>query len=237
MMEGSVEQDLKIDVAGESMLLLPERAVYWVRRKTLIISDLHIGKSAALRAESVPIPAGTTVDDLARISQALGRTGAQRLLILGDVLHSSNSLAAMKSDQLGSWRWRWKDLEICVVSGNHDVWAGELPAELRFFYSNAPLIEYPFAFTHSPCRMTDFYNLAGHLHPAVKLFGSGRQRERLPCFLFGQHGGVLPAFGMLTGSFTVRPAKGDRIFVVCDNQVVPASGVPGFGKRKYKTHR
>ncbi len=63
--------------------------------------------------------------------------------------------------------------------------------------------------------------LAGHLHPAVSLSGPGRQRERLPCFLFGERVGILPAFGDFTGGAAVRPRPGDRVFAVAEDEVVP----------------
>jgi metallophosphoesterase superfamily enzyme len=62
--------------------------------------------------------------------------------------------------------------------------------------------------------------LAGHLHPAVALGGPGRQRERLPCFLFGPRRGILPAFGSFTGAATVRPTAGERVFVVAGDEVL-----------------
>ena len=63
--------------------------------------------------------------------------------------------------------------------------------------------------------------LAGHIHPAISLAGPGRQRERLPCFLFGERIGLLPAFGDFTGGATVRPRPGDRVFGVAGDEVVP----------------
>jgi hypothetical protein len=55
----------------------------------------------------------------------------------------------------------------------------------------------------------------------VRLLGSGRQAETLPCFHFGPEIGVLPAFGGFTGSRRVRPRRGDRVFVVAGGEVLP----------------
>jgi hypothetical protein len=44
---------------------------------------------------------------------------------------------------------------------------------------------------------------------------------RLPCFHFGAHCGVLPAFGDFTGMHVVRPEAGDRVFVVAEHGVQP----------------
>jgi metallophosphoesterase superfamily enzyme len=62
--------------------------------------------------------------------------------------------------------------------------------------------------------------LAGHVHPAVRVGGRGRDRLRLPCFWFGPRVGVLPAFGAFTGTHTITPAPGDRVFAVADDRVL-----------------
>lgn len=71
----------------------------------------------------------------------------------------------------------------------------------------------------SPSDPDPGYEIAGHLHPAVRLEGRGRDRLRLPCFWVRPTQCILPAFGGLTGSGRVRPRSGDRIFVVGDGQV------------------
>ena len=39
-----------IQVAGETLLLLPEKAVYWPDQRMLIVADIHFGKAAAVEA-------------------------------------------------------------------------------------------------------------------------------------------------------------------------------------------
>jgi metallophosphoesterase superfamily enzyme len=67
--------------------------------------------------------------------------------------------------------------------------------------------------------------LAGHIHPAISLSGPGGQHERLPCFLFGERIGLLPAFGGFTGGATVRPRRGDRVFALAGEEVVLITAV------------
>jgi metallophosphoesterase superfamily enzyme len=111
-----------------------------------------------------------------------------------------------------------------LVRGNHDRGAGDPPAELGIRCVDPPLEEAPFVYLHHPEEQPGGYALAGHLHPAVRLAGAGRQRERLPCFLFGARVGILPAFGDFTGSAEARPAPGDRVFVVAGEEVVEVGG-------------
>jgi uncharacterized protein len=210
----------RIDLAGEPLVLLPERALFQERTGTLVVADVHLGKAAAFRAAAIPLPGGTTSETLARLSAALDRTRARRLLLLGDFFHAKAGRADRTLAAISKWRERHADLGIVLVRGNHDRGAGDPPPEWGFTCCDEPLIEPPFAFRHHPAEEPGSYVLAGHIHPAVSLAGAGRQRERLPCFLFGQKVGLLPAFGDFTGGAGVRPRPGDRVFVIADDEVV-----------------
>lgn len=207
--------------AGEMLHLWPERAAYWPRTRTLIVADVHWGKDETFRAGGLPVPAGTVAADLVRLGAALERCAAERLLILGDLWHARAGMADALFDELRAWRAARPHLAIEVVQGNHDRRSGLPPEDLGIRGRGVWVAEPPFVFSHVPEPSPDGYVLAGHLHPAVVLRGAGRQRARLPCFWFGPAVGVLPAFGGFTGAAEVRPAAGDRVFVVADGQVIP----------------
>ncbi|HEV2131496.1 MAG TPA: hypothetical protein VGR27_10360, partial [Longimicrobiaceae bacterium] len=121
---------------------------------------------------------------------------------------------------LAEWRERHPEIELLLVRGNHDRGAGDPPPELGLACFDPPLVEPPFALAHHPEPVAEEYVLAGHLHPGVRLTGSGRQRERLPCFWFRSAAAVLPAFGDFTGLADVRPQPGERVFVVAGDLVM-----------------
>lgn len=219
---------LRIDVCGEAVVLLPERALLWERAATLIAADAHLGKAAAFRAAALPLPGGTTSETLGRLSAALERTEARRLVLLGDFFHARAGRAVRTLGAISAWRERHADLEILLVRGNHDRGAGDPPPEWRFRCVDEPFPDPPFAFRHFPVEepagpvdgYVDGYALAGHVHPVVSLAGGGRWSETLPCFLFRETGGILPAFGAFTGGGRVRPRQGDRVFAVAGDAVV-----------------
>ena len=91
-------------VAGEELQLLPERAVYWTRERTLLVADPHFGKAAAFRAGGVPVPRGTTTENLRRLDDALRRTNARRIVFLGDFLHAREGRAPETLRVLNEWR-------------------------------------------------------------------------------------------------------------------------------------
>jgi uncharacterized protein len=197
--------ELTVEVAGEHVTLLPERALFWPRMHTLFVADVHWGKAATFRAASIALPGGTTSDDLARLGAAVARAGAP----------GPRTLAAVSE-----WRARNAELEVVLVRGNHDRGAGDPPPEWGFACLDAPALDPPFVLSHHPGDSAEGYLLAGHIHPAVQLVGAARQRMKLPCFLFGPRVGILPAFGGFTGTALVVPQPGDRVYVVVEDEVI-----------------
>jgi len=216
--------DVMLTIAGEEIYLLAERALWWPNASTLIVADLHWGKASTFRATGIPIPIGTTSDDLARLDSALTRTGARRMVVLGDLFHAkAGRVASHTLAELRRWRSLAAPVEILLVRGNHDRHAGDPPSDLRINCVNAPAFVPPFVFRHEPVDSGDAYGLAGHVHPGITLMGRGLQRETLPCFVIGQTGALVPAFGSFTGFGSVEPGPGDRAFVTVDGEVLEVS--------------
>ncbi len=219
-----MRREAVVEVAGEQLRLLPERALYWPRQKTLFIADPHFGKAAAFRAAAIPVPAGTTNENLRRLEAALEVTGAERLVCLGDLLHARSGRAEQTMGALAAWRAKYQALDFCLVRGNHDRHAGDPPPEWQVQVLEEPVQEAPFVWRHSPEAHlpevdVNSYVLAGHLHPAIRL-GRGQLGETLRCFYFGESYAVLPAFGDFTGSATLPKRNGARVFVLADEQVL-----------------
>jgi DNA ligase-associated metallophosphoesterase len=213
--------DILLELAGESVRLLPERALFWPSACALVVADVHWGKAAAFRSAGIPIPGGATRRDLERLDSALVRTGARRLIVLGDLFHARAGRVATRTlAELRGWRSGRDSLEIQLVRGNHDRHAGDPPPDLRVNCLDSPAYLPPFVLRHEPRPSDVGYTLAGHVHPGIVLAGRGLFRERLPCFVLGRHVAVLPAFGSFTGMGTVAPEEGERVFVVADGEVL-----------------
>jgi DNA ligase-associated metallophosphoesterase len=215
--------DVETELAGERVVLLAERALYRPQTGALLVADPHWGKAAAFRAAGLPVPGGTTSEGLERLTAALARTGARRLVILGDLFHARTGKSPQTLEVVRAWRERHAALPITLIRGNHDRHAGDPPPELGIECCNPPCADAPFLYTHHPAPMDAGYVLSGHVHPSVTLRGVGRQRERLPCFHFGPRVGLLPAFGAFTGTADVAVVPGDRVFVVAGDRVIQVS--------------
>jgi DNA ligase-associated metallophosphoesterase len=208
-------------LAGAELWLLADKAVYWPERKALLVADAHFGKAAAYRRLGQPVPHGTTEANLARLDALLAHYPCDRLIFLGDFLHAPESRAAATLAALADWRRRHAALELVLIRGNHDRRAGDPPATLRIEVVAEPLLLGPFALCHEPQPHATHHVLAGHLHPAFRLHGRGRQSLRLPCFRIGERSSLLPAFGSFTGGMDVDADAQTRIFLVGDGAVWP----------------
>jgi DNA ligase-associated metallophosphoesterase len=216
--------DVMLTIAGEQIYLLSERAVYWPGASTLVVADLHWGKAATFRSVGIPIPIGTTSDDLARLDSALQRTHARRMVVLGDLFHAkAGRIASHTLAELRRWRSLAGNFEILLVRGNHDRHAGDPPSDLHINCVNAPAYVPPFVFRHEPADSTGAFGLAGHVHPGLTLVGRGLQRETLPCFIIGKTAALIPAFGSFTGFGVVEPGPEDRAFVIAGDEVLEVS--------------
>lgn len=211
--------DHNTQLVGEDISLLGEKALFWPAQQLLIVGDLHIGKANHFRKAGIAVPKAVNLTNLRTLTQLVLRTHPQRVLFLGDLFHSDPNREWQAFVQ---WMQQFPDIQFELVIGNHDI----LPAT---FYEEAGVTCYPsglqigpFWFTHEPnTDVTKGYNLAGHIHPGVRLSGKGRQSLRLPCFWFGQTQGLLPAFGAFTGLYCIAPKSAEQVFVVANKKVIP----------------
>jgi DNA ligase-associated metallophosphoesterase len=201
-----------------SLFLLPEGAVFLADSASMVVADLHLGKSAAFRARGLPVPEGDTARDLGRMIALAEKHGAARLVVAGDLFHSPTGI----TPELESALHEFLDnigIPVSLVLGNHDAKLGSIPSRLHaaeiLDLGNGIMVIHDPAEAHG-----EELHLCGHLHPVVKIPDGKRTSLRLPCFLHRGNTLVLPSFGSFTGGSVLEPADGDRIFVSLRDQVV-----------------
>ena len=206
-----------VEMKGEKLILLPEKAIYWAAKKMLLIADLHLGKSAHFRKNGIAVPNQAEQKNWLLLHKLFKEYEPERVCFLGDLFHSTHN---KEWEVFGELIDSYSSIKFELVLGNHDILQPELYDKLGFtVYPN--LLEEPFLLTHEPLEENGvYYNLAGHIHPGVQLKGKGNQRYRTACFYFGKSGGVLPAFGSFTGLYNIKPKKADQVFVVAGEVVI-----------------
>jgi DNA ligase-associated metallophosphoesterase len=210
---------VEVTIAGEQLVLHPWRALYWPRMRWTVVSDLHLGKAAHLRKGGAALPEGHDARTLQRLDRVLADHPSERVLFLGDLFHSAHNHAWERFVEWAHGRTE----HLHLVPGNHDVLALRRYEEARLQMCADALEEGPFIFAHEPFERQGCYVIGGHVHPGVLLLGQGRQNLRLPCFRFGPHTAILPAFGSSTGLHLQDPGPHDRIHALTDRAVIDVS--------------
>lgn len=202
-------------VCGEDFVLLPEKAIWWPAQQTLILADLHLGKSMHFRKAGIPLPLLSQQKDFVVLEKLLQTPQLKQVLFLGDLFHSSYN---SDWELLGQLISQHQHLRYTLVQGNHDILHEN--QYKRFGFEVFDFLHVgPFLFTHEPVENPSAYNVYGHIHPGVRLAGGGGQKLRLPCFFFSEKYAVLPSFGKLTGLFALAPKKTDRIFAISEDKI------------------
>ena len=218
-MKGSVS----IEWQGESLDLLPDRAVYWPKEKTLYIADTHFGKAATFRKVGIPVSEHTTAEDCVRLSKLVEGTGAEKLIILGDFLHARAGRAQTVRNQLFDWRDQHKQLSIVLIRGNHDRQSGDPWPELKIDCKPDPAEGSKWDLRHLPVDSPTRPFMAGHLHPGYRLSGMGRDTLRSPCWVVGEKRFILPAFGGFTGLKNVTLEPCEKLYLTNGKEIIPLS--------------
>jgi DNA ligase-associated metallophosphoesterase len=210
-----------VEFGGETLLLHPWGALYRERPRQLLLSDLHLGKISHFRKHGAAVPLKAIRRNFDRLNDLLSRFQPESIVFLGDLFHSHMN---REWELFGEWVEACP-IEIILVEGNHDI-LGPVPYEKLGVRVCPVLVSGAFTLTHHPLDGFEGYNIAGHIHPAVRLTGPGRQSLRLPCFHFRHRQAILPAFGAFTGSHLVKNQPGDRVYALAGESIVPLEALP-----------
>ena len=207
-----------IDCKGEQLILSNERAIYWPAKKMLIISDLHIGKSAHFRKSGIQVPDLVNQTDLQRLTALISEFNPDTLIVTGDMFHNNINSDA---NAFMHWRQRFTNLKVILIKGNHDKLKNEDYEALGIELHQKELLLWPFRFIHDkPVEADEYYNITGHIHPGVIIYGKAKQQLKFPCFYFGKHCAIMPAFSVFTGLKIIDAEQGDCFYAITPAKVV-----------------
>jgi len=209
-------------IGGEHIILSAERTLFWENESTLIIADLHIGKTGHFRKEGIAVPQHIYKDDLHRLLSQVLFFKAEKLIIAGDLSHSA---ANKEMDLFKRWRHDFPSLKVHLVKGNHDILEENWYKETNITVTVNEYSSGKFLFVHDILStgikpVKGQYIFSGHLHPGVSISGRGRQSLHFPCFYFTKNFCVLPAFSRFTGTYKVAPGKDEKVFAIIEKDIV-----------------
>lgn len=205
---------LEIEVLGEKLLLCNQKVMFWEAKSMLILSDMHIGKSAHFRKNGIAIPNSVLKNDLNKLDQMISYFGAEQLLINGDILHAGDNTDV---DFFCEWK-KGIPADFHLIKGNHDRISKELEVKLCLTSIQEELKAGPFCFVHEfDSQCTDF-QITGHIHPGIEIRNKIKN-IRLPCFAVTEKQILLPAFSEFTGLDTRNLPSRATFFPLTPNEI------------------
>lgn len=194
---------LAVRVAGEACVLRCSGALWIPAQGTLVASDLHLEKGSAFAARGQMLPPYDSPATLAKLEAEVEALDPATVVLLGDSFHDRRAVERLgEADHARlarlaeGRRWIW-------LEGNHDLeaLAGALDRLTGEVVTTLPIGA--LTLIHEPRAGAGRGEVAGHLHPAVRVAAHGRGVRRA-CFVTDGQRILLPAFGAFTGGLDVR---------------------------------
>lgn len=144
--------------------------------KTLVIADTHVGIEYDFRRSGINVPSGTG-GMLRRLGKLVGETGAEEIIILGDVKHKVPGVTWQELREVPEFLKKIRDMaDVTIVPGNHDPGIEKLiPKDSKEIemVSSRGFRKGKFYFSHGhtwPDKefMKADYVMVGHEHPQVE---------------------------------------------------------------------
>ena len=190
--------DLLIDVNGETLLLDACGAAFSPAHSTIIFADLHFEKGSAYARGRQFLPPYDTTNTLLRMGRAIARHKPARVIALGDSFHDRDAADRLGPEERGMLEAMGRETQFVWIAGNHDphppAWLG---GEIADTWQMGGLI-----FRHEPLPLFQPGEVAGHLHPCASVSKWGRSVRRR-CFVSDGLRLILPSFGAYTGGLDV----------------------------------
>ena len=207
--------------------LTTDRTMFWEEEKALVVSDLHFGKTGHFRKSGIAVPVSVYMEDLQRLITQIQYFQPDELIIVGDMFHSS---ANKELELFLKWRSDLSGIKIRLVRGNHDILHTDWYVDAGIEMSQHSLSRNHFHFVHditdhkkqenSVGKKNHTYCFSGHLHPGIRIQGSGRQSLCFPCFYFGKEFAVLPAFSRFSGVAMIDPKAEEQVFAIVHQKLI-----------------
>jgi len=201
------------------LTLLPFKAVYFEKHKTLLVSDINLGKVGHFKNSPVALPDGLAETDLVILDKIINSLEINGIFILGD-LFPNNENFDMRL--FVAWRELHQNIDINLVKDNIDLMSDEVYANFEVRLHKKYYLWNRFLFTHKPldkdAKLSGCdYVFCGYINPGVNINGSGRPLMNLSCYFFDEKQCILPAFGAPNRKSLVKPSLKERAYAISEN--------------------
>ncbi len=206
----------EIKFANSTLILTNKRAIYHADTKSLILSDLHLGKATHFRKNGIPISNNIVLNDLNRLAELIEFFKPIQVVVAGDFFHAA---ANGEIDLFKNWRKNYNTIDFILVKGNHDRLNLEVYQEIGIELIKDKLNLNDFIITHIPKIKPIDFEICGHIHPEVAIKGIGKQKLKLPCYVINEKQIILAAFSEFTGLDTSFSKVGN-VYAFSDDFII-----------------
>ena len=206
----------EITWAAQKLTLTNQKAIYWEKQKTLILSDLHLGKAAHFRRHGIPIPSQIHHKDLGILEKLILHYQVDKVIIVGDLIHANQNGEVL---DFKNFLQHFKEVQFLLIKGNHDRIAERKILDLGIagIYDSYELDGLCFVHEPQPCEGK---LISGHIHPGVTVRLPTNKHFRLPSFVVSEDMIILPAFSRFTGLDTKQVVQKAVNYAVLDTGIM-----------------
>jgi len=210
---------MTISIRDTEIQLLPQRAIYLVQYRLLVIADMHLGKLLHFRKKGIFVPALAINEDLETIQKLIEEYAPEEVVFLGDLFHSElNS----ECDHFLRTIALFPEVKFVLTKGNHDIIPAEFFTSAQVEIVEEKILDRKLVLRHQLPRRpeADAFYITGHVHPGYVIHRKARQTFRLPCFYQSGNVLILPAFGKYTGLFIPEFSEAGIHYVIINDDVI-----------------
>ena len=189
---------------------------------SIAISDLHLGYEGMMARNGVLSPKINLLKIKKTISKALDVTGADRVIVDGDIKNEFSNVDVEEFNELYDFITYVKGTgaDLVLIKGNHDNFVERYGKSfgLKIYRQEAAIDDYLFFHGEEmPINSSNAKTLVmGHEHPAIGVYNKSGRKEKLKCFLYGKYMRynllVLPAMNYFsTGTEVNMEPKSDLL--------------------------
>tara|TARA_B100000035_G_scaffold91251_1_gene77031 strand:+ start:1817 stop:2485 length:669 start_codon:yes stop_codon:yes gene_type:complete len=196
-------ESIKKNIRGEKFIFDKSGSIFLENLKTLIFSDLHLGKSLSFADHGNLIPPFDLDETLLNLKNIIERYKPKRLISLGDSFHENKSIQKMKRKYVYIINNLLRKVDITWIEGNHDsnlLFKDKIQGNFKNFYK---LKNFKFVHSKSQIDEVNLFEFSGHYHPKITLKFNGVNYS-YKCFILTDNFCILPSFGTYTGGLDIK---------------------------------
>ena len=159
--------EIKIKLAGQEVVLLPDKTLLLTAESVLVLSDLHLGKATHFQQHGLSIPSEVAKADLRRLDKLLDQYTPAQVVIAGDLFHATINL---EWTWFTAWIQGWNHIDFHLIKGNHDRFPDTIYTEAGLIVHQNQLNLHSARIIHQPAMETgNKLTISGHIHPGIKV--------------------------------------------------------------------